>query len=128
MESEKTKYLIELEHQKVLELEAETKRKQNIISAQTEAEVSKIKKEQEITEFEAKKKIQDLENQIYLDKEKAIADAHDYNIKKEIEANNKKLTPAYLEYVKIMHLTNNTKFYFGESLPKYMSSNILLEK
>lgn len=48
-------------------------------------------------------------------------------ISKEIEANNQKLTPQYLKYMSIMHLTNNTKFYFGESIPKYLSTNVLVE-
>jgi hypothetical protein len=126
MEGQKTKYLIEIERQRVLEKESETLRKQTIIKAQTEAEVSKIQKEMEIHEFEAKKKIQDIENQMYMDKQKAIADADDYMIRKEIDANNKRLTPEYLKYLQIIHMTNSTKFYFGESIPKYLGSNNLL--
>jgi hypothetical protein len=125
MESEKTKYLIEVERQKVAEKEAETVRKQSVIKAQAEAEVSKIKKQQEIYEYEAKKTMQSLENQMYLEKQKAITDAEDYKVKKEIEANNKRLTPEYLMYHRIIHLANNTKFYFGESIPKYIGANIL---
>jgi hypothetical protein len=64
MESEKTKYLIANEKQKVLEKEAETTRKQNIIKAQSEAEVSKIVKEKEINEHESKKRIQEIESKI----------------------------------------------------------------
>ncbi len=44
-------------------------------------------------------------------------------ITKEIEANNQKLTPEFLKYMSIIHLSNNTKFYFGESIPKYFLSN-----
>ncbi len=62
MESEKTKFLIASERQKVLEKEAETLRKQNIIKAQAEAEVSKIVKEKEINEHESKKRIQVIES------------------------------------------------------------------
>ncbi len=64
MESEKTKYLIANERQKVIEKEAETSRKQNIIKAQSEAEVSKIIKEKEINEQESKRKIQEIESTI----------------------------------------------------------------
>jgi len=46
-------------------------------------------------------------------------------ISKEIDANNKKLTPEYLRYIAITSLSNNTKFFFGESIPKYLSSNML---
>lgn len=62
MESEKTKFLIANERQKVVEKEAETTRKQNIIRAQSEAEVSKIVKEKEINEQESKKTIQVIES------------------------------------------------------------------
>lgn len=65
MESEKTKYLIANERQKVIEKEAETSRKQSIIRANSEAEVSKIIKEKEINEQESKKKIQEIESIIY---------------------------------------------------------------
>ena len=127
MESEKTKYLITTERQKVLEKEAETTRKQNIIKAQADAEVSKIIKEKEINEHESKKRIQEIENQIYLEKQKTITDAEYYKITKEIEANNKKLTPEYLKYMSILSVSNNTKFYFGESIPKYLTTNIISE-
>ncbi len=62
-----------------------------------------------------------------MEKQKAYTDAEFYKISKEIEANNKKLTPEYLKYVGLVNLSNNTKFYFGESIPKYISSNILIE-
>ena len=75
MESEKTKFLIATERQKVAEKEAETQRKQNIIKAQSEAEVSKIIKEKEINEHESKKTIQIIENTIYLEDQKTRSDA-----------------------------------------------------
>jgi len=66
MESEKTRYLIASERQKVLEKEAETTRKQNIIKAQSDAEVSKIIKEKEITEHESKRRIQEIESKLFV--------------------------------------------------------------
>lgn len=138
MEAEKTKFYIVQERQRVLEQEAETQRKQNIIKAQTEAEVTKIRLEKELGEQESRLKIQQIENEIYLATEKARTDAEfckycgliDFldKIMKEIEANNKKLTPEYLKFVSITSLTNNTKLYFGENLPKYFNSNILEQK
>lgn len=143
MESEKTRYLIASERQKVLEKEAETTRKQNIIKAQSEAEVSKIIKEKEINEHESKRRIQEIESKlfivkilnlifvssdlIYLENQRTVTDAEYYKISKEIEANNKKLTPEYLKYISITSLINNTKFYFGESIPKYLTTNIMQE-
>jgi len=66
MEAEKTRYLIANEKQKVIEKEAETSRKQNIIRAQSEAEVSKIVKEKEINEQESQKRIQEIESNFYI--------------------------------------------------------------
>ena len=124
MESEKTKFLIAIERQKVSAKEAETLQKQNLMKAQSDSEISKIIKEKEINEHESKKRIQEIENAIYLDNQKAIADAEFYRISKEIDGNNKKLTPEYLKYLSIIHLNNNTKIYFGESIPKYLSTNV----
>ena len=66
MEGEKTKLFIATERQKVLEKEAETIRKQSIIKAEAEAEVSKIVKEKEINEHESKKQIQIIESNIFI--------------------------------------------------------------
>ena len=66
MEAEKTRFLIANEKQKVVEKEAETIRKQNIIKAESEAEVSKIIKNMEINEQESKKKIQEIESNFSL--------------------------------------------------------------
>ena len=60
-----------------------------------------------------------------MEKQKTITDAEHYKITKEIDANNKKLTPEYLKYISILSVTNNTKFYFGESIPKYITTNIV---
>jgi len=65
MESEKTKFLIANEKQKVSEKESETTRKRDIILAQSQAEVSKINKEQEINEQKAKKKIEEIESKYF---------------------------------------------------------------
>jgi hypothetical protein len=60
-----------------------------------------------------------------LEKQRTVTDAEYYKIAKEIEANNKKLTPEYLKFTAITSLSNNTKFYFGESIPKYLTTNIM---
>ncbi len=125
METEKTKLLISTERQKVLEREAETSKKQAIIKAQTEAEISKIVKEKEILEQESKMKIADIQNQMNFNAAKSQADSEFYKQTKEIDANEKRLTEKYLKYVWLQALSNNTKIYFGDSIPKYMSTNKL---
>ena len=62
-----------------------------------------------------------------MEKQKTFTDAEYYKITKEIDANNKKLTPEYLRYTALINLSNNTKFFFGESIPKYLSSNFLID-
>lgn len=44
---------------------------------------------------------------------------------KEIEANQKKLTPEYLQYTAIINLINNTQLYFGDSIPKYLTNSFV---
>lgn len=63
-----------------------------------------------------------------MEKQKTFTDAEYYKITKEIDANNKKLTPEYLRYTALINLSNNTKFFFGESIPKYLSSNVLIDQ
>ncbi len=58
-----------------------------------------------------------------MEKQKIFTDAEFYKISKEIEANNKKLTPDYLKFIALQSISNNTKFYFGESIPKYINTN-----
>ncbi len=48
----------------------------------------------------------------------AMADALYYQITREAEANAQKLTPEYLRLVLYQAIANNTKIYFGESIPQ----------
>ena len=69
---------------------------------------------------ESLKKMEEIENQIYIEREKSKADAHFYKISKMIEAEQKQLTPEYLKRLAIESIANNTKIYFGESIPKFI--------
>lgn len=60
-EAEKTKLLIAVQAQKVIEKEAETERKRAIIEAEKLAQVSKIEFEQKIMEKESIKQISVIE-------------------------------------------------------------------
>ncbi|KAJ8318118.1 hypothetical protein KUTeg_003209 [Tegillarca granosa] len=117
MEGERTKLLISIEKQRVVEKEAETERKKAIIEAEKVASVSKIQWEQKITEKESQKRISEIEDQTHLAKEKARSDAEFYHASKQAEANKLKLTKEYLEYMKYESLVKNTKIYFGNSIP-----------
>merc|ERR1712167_442600 len=79
MEAEKTKLLIAIEGQKVAEKEAETDRKRATIEAQKAAEVAKIMMEKELMEETAKRNISRIEDEIHLNRERALSDASYYN-------------------------------------------------
>lgn len=117
MEGEKTKLLISIQHQKVVEKEAETERKKAIIEAEKVASVAKIQYEQRIMEKESDKKIAEIEVQMHVNREKSLADAAFYKALKEVESDKLRLTPEYLTLRKYEALAKNTKIYFGNSIP-----------
>ena len=105
-------------------LEAETVRLERKIEAESLAEVAKIEMEKQILSKESLKKIEEIENTIYLDKEKSKADAHYYKISRMIEAEQKQLTQEYLKKLAIESFSNNTKIYFGPSIPSLIVENV----
>uniref|UniRef100_A0A803QQ11 Band 7 domain-containing protein n=1 Tax=Cannabis sativa TaxID=3483 RepID=A0A803QQ11_CANSA len=126
MEEERTKVLIAVERQKVVEKESETKKKLAISEAEKNAGVSKILMDQKLMEKESAKKQDEIENQMYLAREKGLADADFYRVTKEAEANKLKLTPQFLELRFIEAIANNTKIFFGEKLPNMILDQRLL--
>ncbi|KAL3876876.1 hypothetical protein ACJMK2_034658 [Sinanodonta woodiana] len=125
MEGEKTKLLIAVQKQKVVEKEAETERKRAIIEAEKLAEVSKINWEQKLMEKESQRKMSEIEDQTHLAREKAKSDAEFYKAQNEARANQLKLTKEYLELIRYQSLTNNAKIFFGNSIPDiFMDSGI----
>ena len=114
----------EISLSEIAQQKAETKKREGIIIAQSEAEVSKIKMEKIIAEKEAQKKIEIIQNEIELAQKKSETDAKFYNELKEIEANDKKLTQSYLKFSLIQGLSKNVKLYFGDSIPKYIGEGL----
>jgi regulator of protease activity HflC (stomatin/prohibitin superfamily) len=121
MEGEKTKLLISVQHQKVVEKEAETERKKAIIEAEKLAQVSQIQYQQKIMEKESEKKIAEIEVTMHTSREKSLADAAYYKALKEIDSNKAKLTPEYLKLMQYESIAKNTKVYFGNSIPEMFS-------
>jgi len=116
--------LISDQEQKVKQKQAETKRLEARIEAESLAEISKIEMEKQILAKESKRKMEEIENKIYIEKEKSKADAHHYKVLKMIEAEQMQLTPQYLRMLAIQSISNNTKIYFGESIPKFIMENM----
>jgi len=123
MEAQKTQLMIATERQKVIEKEAETERRKAKIEAEKVAEVSSIKKQQEIMEQEALRNISRITDDMHLARERAATDAKTYRIMQEAIANEKLLTPAFLEYQRYLHVANNTKIFFGPSIPTMLGSS-----
>ncbi|KAA0717940.1 Erlin-1 [Triplophysa tibetana] len=117
MEAEKTRLLITVQTQKVVEKEAETERKKAIIEAQKWAQVAEINFQQKVMEKETEKKISVIEDSAFLAREKARADAEYYTAAQFSESNRLKLTPEYLELMKYQAIAANSKIYFGQDIP-----------
>jgi len=129
MEGEKTKLLISIQHQKVVEKEAETERKLAIIQAEKQSSVAQIQFNQKIMEKESQKKISEIEDHSHVAKMKARADAEYYTSMKQIEANKMKLTPEYLESLRIQAVAQNNKVFYGPSIPNiFIDENLTKRK
>lgn len=120
MESEKTQLLISMQHQKVVEKDAETEKKKAIIEAEKKAQVAKIEYEQKVMEKESLQKMAAIEDEIHLAKEKAMADAEFYKRRHEIETNKELYTKEYVEVRKFDAIAQNSKIYYGPDIPKMM--------
>lgn len=117
MEAEKTRFLIVTEHQKVKKQEAETKKRQAVIKAQSDLDVTKIVMEKKLKEKQNEFKIATIENKMYLDREKSKVDADNYKNEKELETNKEKLTPEYIRYESIRAMTSNLVMNIGSQVP-----------
>lgn len=126
MEEERTKVLIATEKQRVAEKEAETKKIMAISEAEKNAKVSKILMEQKLMEKDSSRREQEIENQMYLARQKSLADADYYRVLKEAEANKLKLTPEFLELRFIEAIADNTKIFFGDKVPNMVLDQRLL--
>ncbi|KAL9262574.1 Erlin-2-B-like protein [Drosera capensis] len=119
MEEERTKVLIAIEKQKVAEKEAETQMKMAISEAEKKASVSRIMMEQMLMEKESAQQQAEIDNQMYLAREKSL-------VMKEAEANKLKLTPEFLELRFIESIANNSKIFFGDKIPGMIFDQRLL--
>jgi len=124
MEAEKTKLMISTQKQKVIEKDAETERKKAVIEAEKEAQVAKIRHEQNILEKESLQTMEAINDQVHLAKEKSRADAEFYKIQKAAESNALLLTKEYLSLKKVEAMAVNNKVYFGPDIPNmFLSEN-----
>ncbi|KAH0564422.1 erlin-2-B-like [Cotesia glomerata] len=121
MEGEKTKLLISIQHQKVVEKDAETDRKKALIEAEKESQVAAIQYNQKIMEKESLQRMASIEDAMHLAREESRSDADFYQMKKQAEANKLLLTKEFLELKKYESLAKNAKIYYGQDIPKMFS-------
>lgn len=124
MEAEKSKLMIVTQRQKVVEKEAETERKRAVIEAEKVAEVTNIEWQQKILGKESQKKMSQIEDETHLSREKALADAEFYKAEKMAESNKVMLTSEYLELKRYESVAQNTKIYFGDSIPTMFADSV----
>ena len=115
--------MITTAHQQVVEKEAETDRRRAVIEAEKLAQVAKIQYEQKISGKASEKRIAEIEAEMHMAKERSLADANKYRNDQEAESNKVKLTPEYLKYSMYQALAQNTKIYFGDSIPKIFTTS-----
>ncbi|XP_074588411.1 uncharacterized protein LOC141844272 [Curcuma longa] len=126
MEEERTKAFIAIEKQKVAEKEAETQKKIALSEAEKIAQVSRIQMEQKLMEKNSAKRQEEIENEMYLARQKSQTDANFYRVTKEAEANRLKLTPEYLQLKFIESIANNSKIFFGDKVPNMIVDQRML--
>ena len=111
-------------HQQVVEVKAETGRRRAVIDAEKLAQVAKIQYEQKILVKESEKRIVEIDAETYLVKGRALAEVNKNRNDQEGESNKLKLTTQYPQWSMYQALTENTKIYFDESIPKIKGEKI----
>uniref|UniRef100_A0A096MD40 ER lipid raft associated 2 n=1 Tax=Poecilia formosa TaxID=48698 RepID=A0A096MD40_POEFO len=103
---------------KVKESEKTKERIKAVIEAEKVAQVAEIKFGQKVMEKKTEKKISEIEDDAFLARQKAKADAEFYTALRAAEANKLKLTPEYLQLMKYKAIAANSKIYFGNDIPQ----------
>jgi regulator of protease activity HflC (stomatin/prohibitin superfamily) len=85
--------------------------------AESEVTVALVRAESDVKLKEAEVRRSALENRIATERIKALADAESYATEKMAAANKLRLTPEFLRFTLYQSLGNNTKIYFGPSIP-----------
>merc|ERR1719458_1441120 len=94
-----------------------------LMEAEKEAQVAKIRYEQNILEKESFATMEKITDSIHLAKEHTKTDAEFYKIQKQAEANRLLLTSEFLELKKIEAISTNNKVYFGPDIPNMFLSS-----
>jgi len=78
-----------------------------VIEAEKLKRVAEINAKKHLAEKEAEEKMAAIEDQVYMDTKRARADAEYYAARKEAEANQRLLSPEYLEAQHVLSMANS---------------------
>jgi regulator of protease activity HflC (stomatin/prohibitin superfamily) len=123
-EGETTRMIAKMKAEREMEvsiIDAEKEASVSAIGAQKELNVSRIQVAQSIAEKEGLEKMELIQNNIHTQKIKSQSDAERYRLEQEAEGFMKKLTPEYLKYTLYQSLAQNTKIFYGDSIPQIFS-------
>ncbi|MFS7947786.1 hypothetical protein Hanom_Chr06g00552321 [Helianthus anomalus] len=82
--------------------------------------------EQKLMEKDSLRMQEEIENAMYIAREKSLADVKYYQTMKEAEENKLKLTPQFLELKFIEAISNITKMFFGNKIPNMLMDQRVL--
>jgi regulator of protease activity HflC (stomatin/prohibitin superfamily) len=126
VEAERTRLKVTEERQKVVQREAETEKARMLIEAETHAAVEAVGLELKMKQKRTEQELAAIANEMHASKAKADADADFYRVTREAEANKLLLTPELLQLESVRALSNNTKVFWGDSLPSIYADGAAL--
>ena len=96
---------------------------QHHAEAQRDADVAAIENAKALAAIEAAQQQASIKNEMHLAEQKARADASSYEVEARARANERLLTPAYLELQRSNAVNNGAKYYFGEKIPTSLGAS-----
>jgi regulator of protease activity HflC (stomatin/prohibitin superfamily) len=117
VEQEAGKVKVATQTQLLVQKEAETERKRAVSEAEKRAAVATIELGKQLAEKENEKRVEAIDNDMHLARQKAQSDAEFYQASREAEANRARITPELIQLEAVRAMANNTKVFFGDKLP-----------
>lgn len=118
IEAERANLRISQERQKVVLSDAETETLKQKLEAARQKAIKEIGMDQQIMEQQKQAEMQAIKSDAEVSRIKALADAEAYRMQQLAGANKLLHTPGYLTELLYKVIGNNTKIYFGDSIPK----------
>jgi len=117
VEQEAGKIKVATQTQLLVQKEAETERKRAVSEAEKRAAVATIELGKQLAEKENMQRVEAIDNDMHLARQKAQSDAEFYQASREAEANRARITPELIQLEAVRAMANNTKVFFGDKLP-----------